>query len=170
VGKKTGKNAVYGKTYNQRREKKERNQLLLSYESRILFLQLLYFLLQLNQVSLHRKKTQTRIIVKQRKKKTRNCGLWLHSITRVEEEEAIFTCFLALDRAADSRFFMSRALRMSLEAGGAILFENGWAKGSVFEAVCSSCRSLCRGRYSEERVLKVRAVTGDGLKGPARKS
>ncbi|KAK7346320.1 hypothetical protein VNO80_20836 [Phaseolus coccineus] len=49
---------------------------------------------------------------------------------------------------------MSRALRVSLEAGGALLFENGWAKGAVFEAVCSSCRSLCGGGYSE-RVLKV---------------
>jgi len=75
MAKKTGKNAVYGKTYNQTREERERNQLLLSRESRVLFSQMLDFLLQLRQVNLHRKKkkkkkTQTRIIVKQRKQKT----------------------------------------------------------------------------------------------------
>lgn len=145
--------------------------MLLFSESCILFSQLLDFLLQLKQVSLHRKsKTRTKIIVMQIKTKTRNSGDTLK--LRVEEE-AIFSCFLALDRAADSRFFMSRASRMSLE-GGALLFENGWAKGSVFEALCTNCRSFCRGGYSEH-VLKVRAVTGDVstvklLKGRARKS
>ena len=91
----------------------------------------------------------------------------IYSLNRNEKliKEAIFSCFLALDRAADSRFLMSLAFLMSPD-GRILIFPKGLPKGSTFESFlwwgCPNCKSLCvaESKWNSERVLKVRAVTG----------
>jgi len=68
--------------------------------------------------------------------------------------EAIISCFLALDRAADSLFFIILLCRLSIE-----LLNNA----STFERVvvwwwfCSSCKSLCarRSKWNSGRELRL---------------